>query len=121
MNAKLKNLGSDLSRIDSHAVTPQEYEDLPELTLSDFDRTNAKWRVGGKTVSEAQGKAAFSSALKKQKISIALDPDVVAWFKQQAGGSGYQTLINSALREAMHARTIEETLRRVIREELHTT
>jgi uncharacterized protein (DUF4415 family) len=31
---------------------------------------------------------------KKQKINITLDPDVVAWFKQQAGGRGYQTLIN---------------------------
>jgi len=59
--------------------------------------------------------------LKKQKINITLDPDVVAWFKQQAGGRGYQTLINSALRDAMREKTIEETLRRVIREELHPT
>ncbi|TMQ75121.1 hypothetical protein ACCUM_1951 [Candidatus Accumulibacter phosphatis] len=58
-------------------------------------------------------------AMKKQKINITLDPDVVAWFKQQAGGRGYQTLINATLREAMQQKTIEETLRRVIREELH--
>ena len=60
------------------------------------------------------------AAMKKQKINITLDPDVVAWFKQQAGGRGYQTLINATLREAMQQKTIEETLRRVIREELHS-
>ena len=61
-----------------------------------------------------------STPMKKQKINITLDPDVVAWFKQQAGGRGYQTLINATLREAMQQKTIEETLRRVIREELHS-
>lgn len=55
--------------------------------------------------------------MKKQKINITLDPDVIAWFKAQAGGRGYQTLINAALREAMHRTSLEETLRRVIREE----
>jgi hypothetical protein len=57
--------------------------------------------------------------LKKQKINITLDPDVIAWFKAQAGGRGYQTLINAALREAMDRATLETTLRQVIREELH--
>jgi len=61
-----------------------------------------------------------STPLKKQKINITLDPDVVAWFEQQAGGRGYQTLINATLREAMQQKTIEETLRRVIRDELHS-
>jgi hypothetical protein len=45
---------------------------------------------------------------------------VVAWFKQQAGGRGHQTPINAALREPMAQETIEETLRRLIREELHS-
>ena len=35
----------------------------------------------------------------KQQITLRLDSDVVAWFKQQApGGRGYQTNINRALR-----------------------
>ena len=35
----------------------------------------------------------------KQQITLRLDADVVAWFKQQApGGRGYQTDINRALR-----------------------
>jgi uncharacterized protein (DUF4415 family) len=61
----------------------------------------------------------------KTRITIRLDEDVVEWFKQQvhaAGGGNYQTLINAALRgyiEAAHE-PLEETLRRVIREELKT-
>lgn len=57
--------------------------------------------------------------LQKQKINIALDSEIVAWFKQKAGVRGYQTLINKTLREAMQSQTLEETLRKVIREELH--
>ncbi|MBZ4192824.1 MAG: BrnA antitoxin family protein [Candidatus Contendobacter sp.] len=55
---------------------------------------------------------------KKQKISIALDPEVVAWFKAKAGKRGYQTLINQALHLIIISDQIESTLRRVIREEL---
>jgi hypothetical protein len=52
-----------------------------------------------------------------------LDDDLVEWFKGQvhaAGGGNYQTLINVALREhvARKREPLEETLRRVIREEL---
>jgi uncharacterized protein (DUF4415 family) len=59
----------------------------------------------------------------KTRITIRLDDDVVAWFKDQvlkAGGGNYQSLINSALREFMARREVqlEDTLRRVIREEL---
>jgi uncharacterized protein (DUF4415 family) len=36
----------------------------------------------------------------KQQLTIRLDADVVAWFKHHAsGGRGYQTEINTALRE----------------------
>jgi uncharacterized protein (DUF4415 family) len=61
----------------------------------------------------------------KTRITIRLDEDVVEWFKQQAhaaGGGNYQTLINAALRGYMEEarEPLEETLRRVIREELET-
>lgn len=60
----------------------------------------------------------------KTRITIRLDNDVVAWFKDQvhrAGGGSYQTLINTALREhiAEAEEALEDTLRRVLREELH--
>ena len=41
----------------------------------------------------------------KQQLTLRLDADLVAWFKNHArGGRGYQTDINSALREYIEAR-----------------
>jgi uncharacterized protein (DUF4415 family) len=59
----------------------------------------------------------------KARITIRLDEDVIGWFRDQvdrAGGGNYQSLINDALRQYI-ARTrepLEDTLRRVIREEM---
>ncbi|GAB4195645.1 MAG: hypothetical protein Fur006_42320 [Coleofasciculaceae cyanobacterium] len=59
----------------------------------------------------------------KTRITIRLDDDVLAWFREQvhlAGGGNYQTLINDALCKYIQQRRepLEETLRRVLREEL---
>lgn len=60
----------------------------------------------------------------KARITIRLDLDIIDYFKEQvdkAGGGNYQTLINSALREYLKSKQEplnEDTLRRVIREEL---
>ena len=59
----------------------------------------------------------------KTRITIRLDDDILDWFREQvnlAGGGNYQTLINRALREHIQGRreALEETLRRVLREEL---
>lgn len=59
----------------------------------------------------------------KTRITIRLDEDVINWFKKQVhetGGGNYQTLINRALRAHIeHSyEPLEETLRRVVREEL---
>jgi uncharacterized protein (DUF4415 family) len=59
----------------------------------------------------------------KTRITIRLDENVVTWFRDQvdkAAGGNYQSLINDALRQYI-ARTrepLEETLRRVVREEI---
>ncbi len=60
----------------------------------------------------------------KTRITIRLDDDILEWFRQEvhrAGGGNYQTLINTVLREYVRDRRepLEETLRRVLREELH--
>lgn len=60
----------------------------------------------------------------KTRITIYLDDDVVAGFKQraEATGKGYQTLINEALSTALlasNAPVTVNTLRQVLREELH--
>jgi uncharacterized protein (DUF4415 family) len=67
--------------------------------------------------------AVLSVSKGKTRITIRLDDDVVAWFKQEvsdAGGGNYQSLINLALREyiAQQTESLEDTLRKVIREEL---
>jgi uncharacterized protein (DUF4415 family) len=59
----------------------------------------------------------------KLRITIRLDEDVIAWFRNQteeAGGGNYQSLINNALRQHVERarEPLEETLRRVIREEI---
>ena len=59
----------------------------------------------------------------KTRITIRLDEEVIAWFRNQvekAGGGNYQSLINDALQEhiARSREPLEATLRRVIREEI---
>ncbi len=59
----------------------------------------------------------------KERITIRLDKDVLDWFRQQAtaqGGGNYQTMINQVLRDYIysHKPSLEELLRRVVREEL---
>jgi uncharacterized protein (DUF4415 family) len=59
----------------------------------------------------------------KERITIRLDADILAWFRDQVrGGGNYQTLINGAPRAHIdnHEGTLERTRRRVIREELHS-
>ncbi len=59
----------------------------------------------------------------KTRITIRIDDDVLAWFKEQveqSGGGNYQTLMNAALREHIQRsdEPLEEILRRVLREEI---
>ena len=77
----------------------------------EYDFSNGK---RGPVVAPASGKT---------RITIRLDDEVIEWFRTQvdnAGGGNYQTLMNRALREYMSQRRepLEETLRRVVREEL---
>ena len=63
----------------------------------------------------------------KTRITIMLDDEVIEAFRARAesAGSGYQTLINSVLRESVFGAKDKQkpitvaTLRRVLREELH--
>ena len=59
----------------------------------------------------------------KTRITIRLDNEILAWFREQAdraGGGNYQTIINEVLRQ--HIREVhlplEKIIRRVIRDEL---
>jgi uncharacterized protein (DUF4415 family) len=59
----------------------------------------------------------------KRRITIRIDGEILDWFRDQAeaaGGGGYQSMINLALREYIAGQhdLLEATLRRVIREEM---
>ncbi len=89
-------------------------------TLSPVISKPPRLRVGLKDVSRVEFAAAVQEKLGKQRVSIMLDASVIAFFKAKAGERGYQTLVNQALHQVMAGEQIETTLRRVIREELHT-
>jgi uncharacterized protein (DUF4415 family) len=84
--------------------TISDKDDYPEITQSDLDR--AKFRVG------------LKSAPRKRRVTILLDTVLIEYFREKAGGRGYQTLINEALRQAVEQDDLKESLRQIIREEL---
>jgi uncharacterized protein (DUF4415 family) len=76
-NASRRSLKSDLARVDAHAVRPEEYEELPELTEEMLGR--AKINKGGRPLSPNPRKL----------ISLRLPADVIERWK--ATGPGWQT------------------------------
>ncbi len=88
----------------SSSPTSDDRDEYPKVTQADLDR--ATFRVG------------LNPAPRKQRITILLDTTLIEYFKAKAGERGYQTLINETLRQAKEREDLEETLRRVIREEL---
>jgi len=80
----------------------------------DFSKAKRAKDVPHLTALQAEAKG-------KTRITIMLDNSVLNTFRQLAEieGIGYQTLINRKLREGLGATSLdEETLRRVVREEL---
>jgi len=72
---------------------------------------------------KAKRGAVLPASAGKTRITIRIDNDVLAWFREQvhaAGGGNYQTLINRALREqvARQREPLEKTVRRVLKDEL---
>ena len=81
----------------------RDHDEFAKVTQADLNR--ATFRVG------------LKPAPRKQRITILLDTGLVEYFKAKAGERGYQSLINDALRQAKDREGLEETLRRVVREE----
>lgn len=102
MNAKIKRRLSD-----------EEFLNQPV----DWARARPMYEVHPQLKAEHKGTT---------RVTIRLDNEVLNWFREQVnarGGGNYQRLINDALRRHVtHAEdgTLEETLRKVIREELST-
>jgi uncharacterized protein (DUF4415 family) len=86
--------------------TFDDYDEYPEVTQDDIDRS--VFRIGMKPVTSH-----------KQHITILLDTALIEYFKAIAGDTDYEKLINDTLRRAIEYENLEDTLRRIIREELH--
>lgn len=78
-------------------------EDTPEWTEADFARAKPVWAFP-ELVETLQkhgklGRPPLPKAEKKQRVTLHLDPDVLARLKE--GGKGWQTRANAALRKAL--------------------
>lgn len=75
--ASPRSLGSDLAKVATHVIQPEEYDELPELT--DDMLARGKVNKGGRPKSDNP----------KKLISIRLPEDVI--LKWRATGPGWQT------------------------------
>jgi uncharacterized protein (DUF4415 family) len=82
---------SDLARVDAHVITPEEYDEIPEL--NDAMLARADFYIGDRLVRRA------SPDRMDGPVSIRLLPEVVAHFRAQ--GPGWQARINAVLMEAI--------------------
>lgn len=89
------------------SITATFDEDAP-ITQGDIDagKLVLRKRVEGRVVQP------------KKRVTLYLDATLVERFKDMAGERGYQTLINETLKTSLQQSDIEETIRKVIREEL---
>jgi uncharacterized protein (DUF4415 family) len=96
---------TDWARIEARQDLDIDLSEVPEVT--DEQMARAVLRVGGVPVERG-----------KRRVNMFLDAAIVEYFKAKAGERGYQTLINETLAEYIRRQALEDTLRRVIREEL---
>ena len=97
------SLGSDLARVDAHVITPEEYDEIPELTDDFF--AGATPYIGEREVSLEEFRAAAKKALRgrpkgsggKRSTTIRFDTEVLTAFKGM--GRGWQTRMNNVLRD----------------------
>jgi uncharacterized protein (DUF4415 family) len=100
-----KKSQTDKNRLRALKDEDIDISEIPELHAEQL--TDAKLRFGLKDVPEG-----------KTRVNMFLDNAIVHYFKMLSGGRGYQTLINETLAEYIRREELEDTLRRVIREEL---
>jgi hypothetical protein len=107
-----ENLTTETSKIDWAIVENLPLadipdEDSPELTASEFLQLQP--------IAKLVPELSFATP----RTVIMLDNAIVQAYKIKAGSQDYQALINETLRRALELESLKETLREVIREELH--
>ncbi|SJM92827.1 conserved hypothetical protein [Crenothrix polyspora] len=68
-------------------ISDDTIDEYPEINQNDLNR--------------AIRRRSFVEVSKKQNITIALDSDIINWFKEKSGEKEYQSLINAALRDVI--------------------
>jgi uncharacterized protein (DUF4415 family) len=86
-------MGSNLARVDAHAIRPEEYDEAPEWSAEDFAR--AEVRIAEKLVRRGRPKLDRP----KEAVKLRISPDVLDHFR--AAGPGWQTRINATLERAV--------------------
>lgn len=85
--ASRRTLGSDLQRVDTHVIQPEEYQDLPELT--------AEMLARGRLYKGGRPKATHP----KRQITIRLTDEVIQ--RWRATGPGWQTRMAERLSQPL--------------------
>jgi uncharacterized protein (DUF4415 family) len=62
-----------------------DFDDYPEISQSDLNRAVKR-----------------RNFVAKQNVNLALDADIIAWFKRKSGDMNYELLINSTLKNAIN-------------------
>ena len=98
------DIGSDLKKADALSITPEQYQEIPELTEQWFREADGR-KVGRP-----------KSANPKVPLKLRLDRDVVEAFR--ATGPGWQTKINATLRMSLRKAAGAPTLKRRLKRRL---
>ena len=91
MSAKLTNISSNLSKIDSHVITAEEYDEILELTDAFFEQADQYW--DGELI--RRGDPRLDQP--KLPITFRCDADVIEAFK--ATGARLPNTIEDALKD----------------------
>jgi uncharacterized protein (DUF4415 family) len=95
MTGNKRALGSNLAQVDAHEITPEEYEEIPELTDEWFAK--AKPHENGRLV--RRGRPRLDPDARKQTITLRLSPEVIAALR--ASGPGWNARVDEILRTSL--------------------
>lgn len=98
LRSSVRGIGAtDLARVDSHEITAEEYDEIPELT--DEMMSRAVPGDGVELLKRGRGRPPSDSP--KRQVTLRLDGDLVE--AMRASGPGWQTRANDALRKRFKA------------------
>ena len=92
MNENRRDIGSDLAKVDAHVITPEEYEEIPEIT-------DDMWARGVSSHGDADLDRAVATLL---SANLPLDQDVAAGLRQS--GDDWERRGNAVLRDWLKSR-----------------